>query len=217
MANKTFNSRMTDYEVFCGAFIRNIANNTKLSPACVWKGQLDTKASTSKLEDIMNFMIAAHMIKMSNEKRHDKKTYQTSERKYRDDSTKIRANLEVYFKTPKEKRARIEFDPETGLLSIKEEETAEVSTTMADIEVDFDISDEGAYVKDEEPCNMEEPIDILNEYGYNRVTGEFTTIPEEPETTKDSREAVMNELFKLMDRAEALGYNLSYNISKINK
>jgi hypothetical protein len=123
----------------------------------------------------------------------------------------------VYFKTPKEKRARIEFDPETGLLSIKEEETAEVSTTMADIEVDFDISDEGAYVKDEEPCNMEEPIDILNEYGYNRVTGEFTTIPEEPETTKDSREAVMNELFKLMDRAEALGYNLSYNISKINK
>lgn len=115
----------------------------------------------------------------------------------------------VTFNDPFKSRGRIAgVSPRKKIVIVEEEELEKVNApacftedvfhvedtpqTMADIVVDFDISAEGVYVEDGEPCDMEEP-----------------------ETTKDSREAVMNELFKLMDRAEALGYNISYTINKI--
>lgn len=96
MANKSFESRLNDYEVFCGAFIRNIMNNMGYSPAQVWQEQVKTKASTAKLESILTFMEISGLIKFTKEERLDKRIYKRSKDGKRD-SAIIAENLRMYF------------------------------------------------------------------------------------------------------------------------
>jgi hypothetical protein len=96
MANKSLESRLKDYEIFCGAFIRNIMNNTGCSPAKVWQDQVSTKASTSKLENVLKFMEVCGLIQFTKEERLDKRTYKRSKLGKRD-SEIIAANLRTYF------------------------------------------------------------------------------------------------------------------------
>ena len=95
MANKSFESRMHDYEVFCGAFIRNILLNRGKSPAQIWMEVFNTKSHTNKLESILEFMVVSKLIKHTTESRLDKRTYKISSGKR--DSAIIDANLRTYF------------------------------------------------------------------------------------------------------------------------
>ena len=95
MANKSFESRMHDYEVFCGAFIRNILLNRGKSPAQIWAEVFNTKSHTHKLESILEFMVVSKLIKHTTESRLDKRTYKISSGKR--DSAIIDANLRTYF------------------------------------------------------------------------------------------------------------------------
>lgn len=160
MANKSFNSRISDYRLFCGAFIKNISFNHGESPACVWKKQLNTKAPTAKLEEVLAFMVKCHMISMSDETRLDKRSYAIGKLKYRDKIEITEQNLRTYFGIPKEKRIHLKFDKEDGLLYESKEE---------------------------------QPVQVSN---------------------PDSREQIMSDLLKLMDRMEAIGYKLTYTIHK---
>ena len=95
MANKSFESRMHDYEVFCGAFIRNILLSRGKSPAQIWAEVFNTKSHTHKLESILEFMVVSKLIKHTTESRLDKRTYKISSGKR--DSAIIDANLRTYF------------------------------------------------------------------------------------------------------------------------
>lgn len=177
MANKSFESRLNDYEVFCGAFIRNIMNNMGYSPAQVWQEQVKTKASTAKLESILTFMEISGLIKFTKEERLDKRIYKRSKDGKRDSSI-IAENLRIYF---------------------------DLSADNKDVK--YKLNEDGYLqrVKKSEPTE-----DLIEKYGYNHLTGEFKTIPEEGAAQKnDSITKLMVDLAPLMERAKKLGITLS--------
>ena len=165
MANKPFESRLNDYAVFCGAFIRNIRENTGDSPAQVWKEQVKTKASTAKLENILKFMKICGLIQYTTEERLDKRTYKRSKVGKRDTEI-IVANLKTYFDRSSDNKGVSYKLDDKGYLQRITEEAVEIP--------------EG-YVLNPDTGIWEEPLDPMDAYGYNPVTGEFTTIPEEDE------------------------------------
>jgi hypothetical protein len=111
----------------------------------------------------------------------------------------------VTFNDPFKSRGRIAgVSPRKKIVIVEEEELEKVNAPACFTEDIFHVEDTPQILED----------DVLD--GYNEVTGEFDNLPEEQET-KDSREVIVHDLFKLMDRAEALGYNISYTINKIKK
>lgn len=158
MANKSFESRLNDYEVFCGAFIRNIMNNTGYSPAQVWYEHVKTKASTAKLESILAFMEICGLIKFTKEERLDKRTYKRSKIGKRDASI-IAANLKTYFDLSSDNKDVIyELNEDGYIQRVKKDNRPSL---LEDVEI-------------VNPQRLED-----NVLGYNEITGEFDNLPEE--------------------------------------
>ena len=199
MANKSFESRLNDYEIFCGAFIRNVMQNTGDSPAKVWQDHVRTKASTTKLENILKFMEVCGLIKFTKEERLDKRTYKRSKLGKRD-SEIIAANLKTYFDLSSENKDVVYKLCEDGYLVRIKEEVVEVP--------------EG-YVLNPNTGIWEEPLDPADAYGYDPVTGEFTNIPEEDEVHVISNNKVDEKA--ALEIAQAIltlkKYNLHGNIT----
>ena len=175
MANKSFESRLHDYEVFCGAFIRNIMNNMGYSPAQVWQEQVRTKASTSKLESILTFMEVCGLIKFTKEERLDKRTYKRSKDGKRDAAI-IAANLKTYFDLSSDnKDVTYKLDEEGYLQRVKKDRMC--SSLLEDVEI-------------VNPQIMED--DVLD--GYNETTGDFDKLPEVYLVSKPSERDIFNGL-----------------------
>lgn len=132
MANKSFESRMHDYEVFCGAFIRNILLNRGKSPAQIWAEVFNTKSHTHKLESILEFMVVSKLIKHTTESRLDKRTYKISSGKR--DSAIIDANLRTYFDLSADnKRVTYELNEDGYLRRVKSETPEEIPDSEEDV------------------------------------------------------------------------------------
>lgn len=173
MANKSFESRLNDYEVFCGAFIRNIMNNTGCSPAQVWHEHVRTKASTAKLENVLTFMEVCGLIKFTKEERLDKRTYKRSKLGKRDSSI-IAANLKTYFDlSSNNKDVTYELNEDGYIYRVKKERPS----LLEDVEI-------------VNPQIMED--DVLD--GYDEVTGEFDKLPEVYLVSKQSEEDIFKGL-----------------------
>lgn len=182
MANKSFESRLNDYEVFCGAFIRNIMNNTGCSPAQVWYEHVKTKASTAKLESILAFMEVCGLIKFTKEERLDKRTYKRSKIGKRDVSI-IAANLKTYFDLSSNNKDVIyELDEDGYIQRIKKDNRPSL---LEDVEI-------------VNPQIMED--DVLDGH---KTTKEFDNLPEQ-----DSIIQLMIDLAPLVERAKNLGITL---------
>lgn len=174
MANKSFESRLNDYEVFCGAFIRNIMNNTGCSPAQVWYEHVKTKASTAKLESILAFMEVCGLIKFTKEERLDKRTYKRSKIGKRDASI-IAANLKTYFDLSSDNKDVIyELNEDGYIQRIKKDNRPSL---LEDVEI-------------VNPQIMED--DVLD--GYNETTGDFDKLPEVYLVSKPSERDIFNGL-----------------------
>lgn len=174
MANKSFESRLNDYEVFCGAFIRNIMNNTGYSPAQVWYEHVKTKASTAKLESILAFMEVCGLIKFTKEERLDKRTYKRSKLGKRDASI-IAANLKTYFDLSSNNKDVIyELDEDGYIQRVKKDKGPSL---LEDVEI-------------VNPQIMED--DVLD--GYNEATGEFDKLPEVYLVSKPSERDIFDGL-----------------------
>lgn len=174
MANKSFESRLNDYEVFCGAFIRNIMNNTGYSPAQVWCEHVKTKASTAKLESILAFMEVCGLIKFTKEERLDKRTYKRSKLGKRDASI-IAANLKTYFDLSSNNKDVIyELDEDGYIQRVKKDKGPSL---LEDVEI-------------VNPQIMED--DVLD--GYNEATGEFDKLPEVYLVSKPSERDIFDGL-----------------------
>ena len=132
MANKSFESRMHDYEVFCGAFIRNILLNRGKSPAQIWTEVFNTKSHTHKLESILEFMVVSKLIKHTTESRLDKRTYKISSGKR--DSAIIDANLRTYFDLSADnKEVTYELNEDGYLRRVKSETPEEIPDSEEDV------------------------------------------------------------------------------------
>lgn len=132
MANKSFESRMHDYEVFCGAFIRNILLNRGKSPAQIWAEVFNTKSHTHKLESILEFMVVSKLIKHTTESRLDKRTYKISSGKR--DSAIIDANLRTYFDLSADnKGVTYELNEDGYLRRVKSETPEEIPDSEEDV------------------------------------------------------------------------------------
>ena len=174
MANKSFESRLNDYEVFCGAFIRNIMNNTGYSPAQVWHEHVKTKASTAKLESILAFMEICGLIKFTKEERLDKRTYKRSKIGKRDASI-IAANLKTYFDLSSDNKDVIyELNEDGYIQRVKKDNRPSL---LEDVEI-------------VNPQIMED--DVLD--GYNETTGEFDKLPEVYLVSKPSERDIFDGL-----------------------
>lgn len=174
MANKSFESRLNDYEVFCGAFIRNIMNNTGCSPAQVWYEHVKTKASTAKLESILAFMEVCGLIKFTKEERLDKRIYKRSKIGKRDASI-IAANLKTYFDMSSDNKDAIYELNEDGYIQRVKKDNC--PSLLEDVEV-------------VNPQIMED--DVLD--GYNEVTGKFDKLPEVYLVSKPSERDILDGL-----------------------
>lgn len=131
MANKSFESRMHDYEVFCGAFIRNILLSRGKSPAQIWAEVFNTKSHTHKLESILEFMVVSKLIKHTTESRLDKRTYKISSGKR--DSAIIDANLRTYFDLSADnKGVTYELNEDGYLRRVKSETPEEIPDSEED-------------------------------------------------------------------------------------
>lgn len=132
MANKSFESRMHDYEVFCGAFIRNILLSRGKSPAQIWAEVFNTKSHTHKLESILEFMVVSKLIKHTTESRLDKRTYKISSGKR--DSAIIDANLRTYFDLSADnKGVTYELNEDGYLRRVKSETPEEIPDSEEDV------------------------------------------------------------------------------------
>lgn len=123
---------MHDYEVFCGAFIRNILLNRGKSPAQIWTEVFNTKSHTNKLESILEFMVVSKLIKHTTESRLDKRTYKISSGKR--DSAIIDANLRTYFDLSADnKGVTYELNEDGYLRRVKFETPEEIPDSEEDV------------------------------------------------------------------------------------